>query len=104
MLQTTLARTPVSAESLDEILHTIQARDQRRELVFGDIISYYHDDEPNEVDVTVWHNLGRAAVCYFNGDSEWGDWNDEEQTILLDHPDADGLRVRLDCQGRFLHG
>lgn len=102
MHQTTIARTPISAESLDNVVHTIKARDQRRELLYGDVISYYHDEDSNdeEVQVTIWHNRGRAAVCYFNGDSEWGDWNEGEQTIVLDEPDMHGQRVKLDRFGR----
>jgi hypothetical protein len=101
---TDLVLTPVTAQTWDEIAHAIQARDQRRELVLGDIVSHYQgeDWDDEEIEVTIWHNRQRAAVRHWNGDSEWGDWNETEQTILLDDPEEDGRRMRLDRYGRQL--
>jgi hypothetical protein len=81
----------------------IKAHDQRRELVMGDIVSHYAGAEwdEEEVEVTIWHNRKRAAVCHCHGDSEWGDWNEAEQTILLDEGTS-GQRRRLDRYGRQL--
>jgi hypothetical protein len=99
-----LVLAPVTTKTWDEIVQAIKAHDHRRGLVVGDIVSHYEgedvDDDP--VEVTIWHNLGRAAVRHCDGDSEWGDWDEEEQTIRLDDPEENGQRGRLDRYGRHL--
>jgi hypothetical protein len=99
-----LVHTPVTKKTWDDIVHAIKAHDQRRGLVLGDIVSHYEgedlDDEP--VEVTIWHNLGRAAVRYLDGESRWGDWDEMEQTILLDGSEETDRRRKLDRYGRQL--
>src|SRR5207244_2171926 len=104
MLQTAIVRARVTAYNCDDFRDTITARDQRREVKIGDLISHYRSDDFDEleIEVTVWHNLRRAAVCSANGDSEWGDWEEREETITLDEADADGVRTRLDRYGQPL--
>lgn len=102
MLQTAIVRVSVTAENVDEFLPDIQARDQRREVKFGDVISHYRDDDIGdmETEVTIWHNHGRAAVCHGNGDSEWGTWDERSQSIALDDPDPTGSWVMLNRFGQ----
>lgn len=102
MLQTAIVRVRITAENITEFLPDIQARDQRREIKFGDVLSHYRDDDIGEMEaeVTIWHNHGRAAVCAGNGDSEWGTWNERTQTITLDEPDASGAPVLLNRFGQ----
>jgi hypothetical protein len=101
MLQTAIVDAPVTSENYDDFVDTIQARDQRREVKIGDVISHYRSDD-NEVEVTIWHNHRRAAVCYYNGDSEWGEWDESEQSITLDETDWDGSSVQVDRYGHPL--
>lgn len=102
MLQTAIVRVRVTRENIDDLLLDISARDQRREIIHGDVISHYHDDDIGEMEaeVTIWHNLDRAAVCAGNGDSAWGAWDERTQTIALDEPDANGDWVLLNRYGR----
>src|SRR4051794_6217966 len=104
MLQTAIVRAPVTANNWDEFVHTIKARDQRREVKIGDVISHFYDEDfdNEEIEVLIWHNHGRAAVCYYDGDSEWGNWHDDEQTIHLDDPDLWGRQVCLDRYGHHV--
>jgi hypothetical protein len=87
MIQTAIVEARVTAENVDEFTDTIQARPQQREIKIGDVISHYLDDN-GETEVTIWHKQRRAAICYYKGESEWGDW--------------DGSRVKLDRYGRAL--
>jgi len=105
MLLTAIVQSSVTPEGWDDFVHSIKARDQRRQIQIGDVISHYYDEEMNqqeEVEVTIWHNYRRAAVCYFDGDSEWGNWDEVERAITLDEPDPWGRRVKLDRYGRRL--
>ncbi|MBY0525354.1 MAG: hypothetical protein K2R98_18245 [Gemmataceae bacterium] len=101
MLQTAIVRAPVTSDNWEDFVSTIKARDQRRELRVGDVISHFYDEDfdSQEIEVMILHNHRRAAVCYYDGDSEWGDWDELEQVIVLDDPDLWGRKVRLDRYG-----
>jgi len=99
MIQTAIVEARVTPANVDDFMHTIQARDQHREIKIGDVISHYRDDS-DETEVTIWHNQRRAAVCYYNGESEWGDWDESLQTMTLDEANWDGARVKLDRYGK----
>jgi hypothetical protein len=99
MIQTAIVRARVTHENVDDFLHTIQAHDQHREIKIGDLISHYRDDG-DETEVTIWHKQRRAAVCYYNSESEWGDWDERLQTITLDDANWDGTRVTLGRYGK----
>src|ERR1700747_3542600 len=101
MLQTAIVEAPVTPENIDDFSQTIQARDQGREIKIGDVLSHYRDDS-DETEGTIWPKHRRAAVCYYNGESEWGDWDDSLQTITLDEANWDGNRLRLDRYGKPL--
>src|SRR5262249_39879621 len=101
MLQTAIVDAPVTSENYDDFVDTIQARDQRREVKIGDVISHYRSDD-DEVEVTISHNHRRAAARYYNGDSEWGEGDEPQQTIPLDEPDWDGSSVQVDRYGHPL--
>jgi hypothetical protein len=99
MIQTAIVEARVTADNVDEFRDAIQSRAQQREIKVDDVISHFRDDS-DATEVTIWHNQGRAAVCYYNGESEWGNWNEQLQTITLDEPDWDGSRVTLDRYGQ----
>lgn len=56
--------------------------DQAEELAVGCITwTFPYDGLTGHI--TVWPDLGRAALCY-NGDSIWGDWSDAQQVLISD--------------------
>ena len=93
MLKATIERARITPANYDRIMAGIAPKDQRRHVCCGDTISHYTTgDDEEQTHITIWHNLGRAAVCWV-WDSEWGDWHDDEQSITLDEPCVYGERV-----------
>jgi len=96
MLHEAMERVTITPENYERIMAKIMPKDQRRQLTYGDVISYYRteEDEDEPLHITIWHNHGRAAACWV-WDSEWGNWDEVEQTITLDEPGAYGERIEL---------
>jgi hypothetical protein len=99
MIQTAIVKARVTRENVDDFIQTIRAPHQHREIKIGDVISHYLDDS-GETEVTIWHNQRRAAVCYCHGESAWGDWDENRQTITLDEANWDGTPIKLDRYGK----
>jgi len=101
MLLSAIERVTVTGSNCAEVLGAIAARDQRREVRIGDVLTHYHDArrDGEKAEVTIWHNRRRAAVCCDDGDSQWGDWDEWRQTVALDEPGGGGNRVTLNRHG-----
>jgi len=100
MLATAIERVTITPHNIERILAEIVPKDQRRLICCGDTISYYGSDPDDEepVHVTIWHNQGRAGVCW-TWESEWGAWDERDQTIRLDECDLWGEQVVLNRLG-----
>ena len=104
MLQVALERVTITRDNCIDVLAAITARDQRREVRVGDVISHEWEDhfDGEKDEITIWHNRRRAAVCRDGGDSEWGDWDEQRQVIVPDESGSDGRQVLLDRHGERL--
>lgn len=62
--------------------------DQSRELKRGETVSTYGFiyEGGQRGQLTVYHSSGRAAI-FLGGDSDWGDWCDDNQSLRLSQYD-----------------
>ena len=94
----TLDVITIDTESdLEDAREEVSTVDQADLLVVGCQTWGVIQADGNRGQMTIWPN-GRGAVCY-GGDSDWGDWDPEAETLTLDATDDDGDVIRVDMCG-----
>jgi hypothetical protein len=75
----------ISEKMLHEYANIITPYDQFAEVRSGKTISTYGFlyEGWQRGQLTVYHDDGRAAIC-LGGDSDWGEWDNDEHALRLD--------------------
>lgn len=78
----------ITADNLQWYRDIVSFSDQAAELKPDEVMSTYCFLYENRQrgQLTVYHSSGRAAVA-LGGDSEWGDWDNDNQSLRLTHYD-----------------
>lgn len=88
ILYESMERVLITEENIDDMRQRIMPCDQRAEVAIGRTLTHYRHADLNSpaTHVTIVHTTGRAGWCT-GGDSSWGEWDDEQQTITPDDED-----------------
>lgn len=76
----------ITGDNITQVKHFIPP-DQRVEVREGDGLSVYLLTGPPEMNgrrLTVWCSRGVAAIESFDGESIWGEWNEEAKLFLCE--------------------
>ncbi len=73
--------------------------DQARELKQGEVVSTYGFlyEGGQRGQLTVYHSSGRGAI-FLGGDSDWGDWDNDNQSLRLTQYDDTHVWVMAGSQ------
>ena len=85
-MKTILRQVLITPGNYSRICARIVPQDQRDAIRPGIRVSHYAftDLQGQQGYVIVSHTTGRAGICFAEGHTEWGRWDDEMGTIITD--------------------
>ena|SRR5437870_8870101 len=85
-MKTILRQVLITPGNYQRICARIVPQDQRDAIRPGIRISHYTFTDPQGQQgyIIVSHTMGRAGICFGEGRSEWGRWDEETGTLTTD--------------------
>jgi len=85
-MKTILRQVLITPGNYRRICARIAPHDQREAIRPGIRISHYAftDSQGQPGYIIVSHTTGRAGICFAEGRTEWGTWDEEAGTIITD--------------------